>query len=249
MDTMNVIGHLGELRKRIMVTMFAFVGALAAALCCVQQIYGWLTQHLDMRLALLGPSDILWVYMMISAVIAAAVTTPVFAYQLWRFVKPALSAEEHRAAFHMIPAVSLLFIGGINFGYFIVFPVVSSFLLGLSAGQFQTLYTAEKYFRFMVNLTLPFGLLFEMPAVVIFLTRLGILNPERLAKARKTAYFALVVTAVTVTPPDIVSDVLVIIPLLLLYECSVSLSRIVYRKRLRRMAEEEQRAGTALSGL
>ncbi|CAM4454847.1 twin-arginine translocase subunit TatC [Paenibacillus tarimensis] len=249
MDMMNLTGHLGELRKRIMIAMFAFIGALAATLCYVQQVYGWLTQHLDIRLALLGPGDILWVYMMISAVIAAAVTTPVGAYQLWKFVKPALSAEEHRAAFRMIPAVSLLFIGGISFGYFIVFPVVSSFLLGLSSGQFQALYTAEKYFRFMLNLTLPFGLLFEMPAIVIFLTRLGILNPDRLAKARKTAYFALAVTAVTVTPPDIVSDVLVVIPLLLLYECSVSLSRITYRKRLRKLAEEEEREAAVLSGV
>jgi sec-independent protein translocase protein TatC len=84
----------------------------------------------------------------------------------------------------------------------------------------------------MLNLTLPFGCLFEMPAVVMFLTRLGIINPLKLVKARKIAYFLLIVVSILITPPDFISDVLVIIPLLLLYELSITLSKIVYRKRL-----------------
>ena len=86
------------------------------------------------------------------------------------------------------------------------------------------MYTAEKYFSFMVNMTVPFGVLFEMPVVVMFLTQIGVLSPKRMAKMRKLAYFVLAVTAVTITPPDIISDILVIIPLFLLYEISVTLS-------------------------
>ncbi|MFS0726801.1 twin-arginine translocase subunit TatC [Paenibacillus sp. 1P07SE] len=239
-DTMNLVGHLGELRKRLMITMAAFVVSLAAAFCFVKPIYDWLTRGLEVKLALLGPSDILWVYMLIAAVFAAAATMPVLAYQLWAFVKPAFTEREHQAAFRMIPAVTMLFIVGICFGYFVVFPVVYAFLGGLSDGQFDTVYTAEKYFTFMVHMTLPFGVLFEMPAAVLFLTKLGILNPQRLAKARKGAYFVLVIVGVIVTPPDLVSDILVIVPLLLLYECSISLSRIVYRRRLQQQEREEQ---------
>lgn len=84
----------------------------------------------------------------------------------------------------------------------------------------------------MIHMTLPFGLLFEMPAAVMFLTKLGILNPERLAKARKMAYFILLIVGVTITPPDILSDIIVIIPLFLLYEISITISRVVYRKQL-----------------
>ena len=91
-------------------------------------------------------------------------------------------------------------------------------------------FTADKYFTFMLNLTLPFGFLFEMP-LVMFLTRLGIVNPTRLAKARKLSYFVLIVVSVLITPPDFMSDFLVMIPLLVLYEISVTLSRIVYRKK------------------
>ncbi|HZG70384.1 MAG TPA: twin-arginine translocase subunit TatC [Chondromyces sp.] len=101
------------------------------------------------------------------------------------------------------------------------------------------MFTADKYFKFMINLTLPFGFLFEMPLLVMFLTRLGILNPVRLAKARKLSYFILMVVSILFTPPDFISDILVIIPLLLLYEVSVSISKVVYKKRL---AEETELA-------
>lgn len=131
-----------------------------------------------------------------------------------------------------IPFFFLLFVSGLGFGYFVLFPMVLAFLTGLSNDQFSLMFTAEHYFRFMLNLCLPFGFLFEMPLVVLFLTRLGVLNPVRLAKARKLSYFALIVISVLITPPDFISDILVIVPLLLLYELSVTISRVVYKKRL-----------------
>jgi len=125
-----------------------------------------------------------------------------------------------------------LFVSGLGFGYFVLFPMVLAFLTGLSNDQFSLMFTAEHYFRFMLNLCLPFGFLFEMPLVVLFLTRLGVLNPLRLARARKLSYFVLIVISVLITPPDFISDILVIVPLLLLYELSVTISRVVYKKRL-----------------
>ncbi|WP_423800429.1 twin-arginine translocase subunit TatC [Neobacillus sp. SAB-20_R2A] len=224
--------HLEELRRRLIITLLAFIAFLITSFIFAQDIYIWLVKDLDGKLAVLGPSDILWVYMMIAAVFAIAAAIPVAAYQIWRFVAPALHREERLITLRFIPGLFLLFIAGISFGYFVLFPIVLGFLTKLSAGQFETMFTAEKYFRFMINLTLPFGFLFEMPLVVMFLTRLGILNPVRLAKARKLSYFGLIVVSVLITPPDFLSDVLVIVPLLVLYEVSVSLSRIVYRKKL-----------------
>ncbi|WP_144550351.1 twin-arginine translocase subunit TatC [Bacillus sp. X1(2014)] len=234
MDTkeMHLKDHLEEFRRRLIMTVLAFVTFLIANFIFVQDIYKWLVKDLDGKLAILGPSDILWVYMMIAAVFAVAATIPVAAYQTWRFVVPALNREESKVTLRFIPGLFLLFIGGISFGYFVLFPIVLGFLTSLSAGQFETMFTAEKYFRFMISLTLPFGFLFEMPLVVMFLTRLGILNPIRLAKARKLSYFGLIVVSILITPPDFISDFLVMIPLILLYEVSVSLSKIVYRKKL-----------------
>lgn len=182
---MELVEHLGELRKRIIATLLAFLVSLIAAFIFVKDIYRWLARDFEGKLAILGPSDILWVYLMISGVFAIAVTTPVTAYQIWKFVQPALTREEQKVTLAFIPGLFILFLVGIAFGYLVLFPIVLGFLTALSAGQFETLFTADKYFRFMINLTLPFGFLFEMPIVVMFLTRLGILNPMRLPKRER----------------------------------------------------------------
>ncbi|WP_028783677.1 twin-arginine translocase subunit TatC [Thalassobacillus devorans] len=234
MDGKNqqLIGHLEELRNRLIITIVSFIGFLIGGFIFVKPIYEWVIRGLDTPLAVLGPSEILWVYLMLAAVISMAATIPVAAFQIWRFVAPALSREERKVTLRFIPAMFFLFIIGLAFGYFLLFPLVLGFLTSLSEGQFEMMFTADKYFRFMLNMTVPFGLLFEMPLVVLFLTRLGILNPLRLRKARKFAYFVMVVVSVLITPPDFLSDVLVILPLLTLYEISISLSSFVYKKRL-----------------
>ncbi|MFB5283474.1 twin-arginine translocase subunit TatC [Peribacillus sp. Hz7] len=232
---LHLIEHLEELRQRIIKILLAFSIFFVGAFIFVQDIYHWLIRDLDGKLAVLGPSDILWVYMMLSGVFAIAATIPVVAYQTWKFIAPALTKDESKVTLRFIPGLFILFIIGISFGYFVLFPIVLGFLMKMSAGQFETMFTADKYFGFMINLSLPFGFLFEMPLVVMFLTRLGILNPMRLAKARKLSYFVLVVVSILITPPDFISDILVIVPLLLLYELSVSISKIVYKKRLATM--------------
>lgn len=228
---MNVIDHLSELRKRIIFTVVAFLVFFILGFIYVQEIYQFLVKDLEGKLAMLGPSDIIWIYMVITGVFAIACTIPVAAFQIWQFVKPALTKNEQKITLAFIPALFFLFILGIAFGYLVLFPIVLSFLLNLAGDQFETFFTAEKYFRFMLNLTLPFGFLFEMPVVVMFLTKLEIINPYKLVKARKISYFVLIVISIFITPPDFISDFLVIIPLLLLYELSILLSKVVYRKK------------------
>ncbi|WP_082235267.1 twin-arginine translocase subunit TatC [Halobacillus massiliensis] len=236
---LQLIGHLEELRNRIIFTLAAFIGFIIFGFVFVKPIYSWLIRDLNAKLAILGPGDILWVYLMIAAVIAISLTIPVAAFQIWLFVSPALSSRERKITLQFIPPLFLLFLGGMAFGYFFLFPIVLNFLLGLSEGQFAMMFTADKYFRFMLSLTVPFGLLFEMPLIVLFLTRLGILNPLRLKKARKVSYFLLIVLSVLITPPDFLSDVLVIAPLLLLYEISITLSSFVYKRQLKTSAEHK----------
>ncbi|WP_210367315.1 twin-arginine translocase subunit TatC [Bacillus sp. REN3] len=234
MDTndQQLVEHLGELRQRLILTVVVFACLFIASFIYVHDIYYWLMGDMAVKLAILGPSDILVVYMILSGVVALAGTIPFAAYQIWRFVAPALTKEERKVTLRFIPGLFLLFITGISFGYYVVFPIVLGFLMELSTGTFELMFTADKYFRFMVSLSLPFGFLFEMPLVVMFLTRLGILNPMILSKARKLSYFVLVVVSILITPPDLISDILVIVPLLLLYEISITISKFVYRKKL-----------------
>lgn len=237
---LQLVDHLDELRKRIIISAVAFVVFFIVGFSNMEKIYDWIVKDLNVKLIVLGPSDIIWVYFMIATVIAIAGTIPVLAIQLWMFVKPALKPIERKITLSYIPALFLLFIVGIAFGYFVIFPMVLEFLVNLGADMFVTNFTAEKYFRFLLNMTLPFGVLFELPAVVMFLTSLGIINPFVLAKIRKYAYFVLILIAIVITPPDFMSDFVVTLPLLLLYEISINLSKVVHKKRMKKLAEQEE---------
>lgn len=236
---LQLVDHLDELRKRIIISALAFVAFFIVGFIYVVDIYNWLVRDLDVKLIVLGPSDIIWVYFMIATVIAVAGTIPVLAIQIWLFVKPALKPIERKITLSYIPALFILFIVGLAFGYLVIFPMVLQFLVNMGADMFVTNFTADRYFRFIMNMTIPFGVLFELPAVVMFLTSLGIINPFVLAKIRKYAYFVLIIIAIIITPPDFMSDFVVTVPLLLLYEVSINLSKFVYKKRMKKLKEEE----------
>lgn len=237
---LNLVDHLDELRKRLIISAVAFVAFFIVGFMYVEEIYSWFVRDLDVKLIVLGPSDIVWIYFMIATLIAIAGTIPIIALQIWLFVKPALKPIERKISLSYIPALFILFIVGLAFGYFVIFPTVLNFLVELSGDMLVTNFTADKYFRFIMNMTLPFGVLFELPVVVMFLTSLGVINPYVLTKIRKYAYFVLIVISVIISPPDFMSDVLVTIPLLVLYEISINLSKIVYRRKLKKEKEWEE---------
>ncbi|WP_318508658.1 twin-arginine translocase subunit TatC [Bacillus sp. T3] len=237
---LNIIEHLDELRKRLIITVAAFIVFFIVGFMYVEEIYQWFVKDLEVKLIVLGPSDIVWVYLMIASVIAIAATIPILAIQIWMFVKPALKPLEIKVSLSYVPALFILFIVGLCFGYFVIFPMVMDFLINLGGEMFVTNFTADKYFRFVLNMTLPFGVLFELPVVVMFLTSLGIINPFVLSKLRKYAYFVLIIIAVIITPPDFISDFLVTLPLLMLYEISINLSKIVYKRKLKREQKWEE---------
>lgn len=240
---LNLIDHLDELRKRLIFTVGAFLLFFIVGFIYVQDIYNWFVRDLDVKLVVLGPSDIIWIYFMIASIIAIAGTIPVLAFQIWKFVKPALKPIERKISLSYIPALFLLFVVGLAFGYLVIFPIIMNFLIELSGEMVVTNFTADKYFKFIMHTSLPFGFLFELPVVAMFLTSLGVINPYVLQKMRKYAYFVLVVVAVVISPPDIMSDVIVTIPLLFLYEISINMSKIVYKRKVKKEKEWEAEFG------
>lgn len=228
---LNIIEHLDELRKRIIITAVAFVIFMILGLYYVKNIYLFFLGNFPYKLLVLGPSDIVKVYFNLAGVAACAGTIPIAAWQLWLFVKPALKKSERRVTLAYIPALFILFILGLSFGYFFIFPNIVRFLVGLSNGIMTTTFTADKYFSFLLNITLPFGVIFEMPLVMMFLTSLGIINPFNIAKLRKYAYFILVIVASLISPPEFISHISVAIPLILIYEISVLVSKVVYKRK------------------
>lgn len=243
-DQLSLVGHLSELRRRLFYVAFVFIFVLVAAFFVVEPIYHYLTVNVisgvEIELNAFSFWDGVGVYMKIAMIVALGITLPFTLYQVWAFVSPALKPRERKATLKYIPFVFIFFLAGIAFGYLVVFPLAMTFTgtLNKELGLIET-YGMSDYFKFLTNIILPISLLFELPLVILFLTQIRILNPIRLKKMRRVAYFALVVISVMITPADFFSAFLVLIPLILLYEFSVMLSKRVYRKQLAADAERE----------
>lgn len=244
---LTVIEHMEELRKRLMISAVFFVIALFAGFYMAKPIIKYIqysdeAKHLTLNAFKMG--DPLNVYLQVTVIVAFILTSPVLLHQLWAFITPGLHETERKATLKYIPYAFLLFLGGIAFSYFVLFPYVVKFMMGLSEdlGIQQTIGINE-YFSFLFKLVIPFGIIFQLPVVTLFLARLGILDPQLMVKFRKYSYFVLFVVAVLLAPPDFISNVIVAVPLFVLYEVSIVIAKSGYRQYLKAEAlrEEEER--------
>lgn len=232
---MTVVEHLTELRRRIIWIVIAFTVGLAIGLIVSQYLIIYFKNvepASSIQWNVFSPWDSIRMYMNFAFVIALVFTLPFALYQIWAFVKPGLQDEEQKASLMYIPFAFLLFILGLAFGYFIVFPMAFFFTSVLAQRLgLNEIYGISQYFSFMFNILIPLSIVFELPIVVMFLTRLRLLDPAKLHRMRRSAYFILVIISTIITPPDAISAITVVIPMILLYELSVFLSKIVYRKQ------------------
>ncbi|CAH1203700.1 twin-arginine translocase subunit TatC [Paenibacillus sp. JJ-223] len=228
--------HLGELRRRLIYVLGIFTLGLVAGFFVADPAYRYLTKAESAQGFVLHAFsfwDGIGIYMKIAGLFSLVITLPFTVYQIWKFVSPGLRPVERKATLKYIPYVLILFLVGLAFAYYVVFPMALAFTSSITEkmGLVET-YGMKQYFSFLFGIVLPVSLLFELPLLIMFLTGLRILNPYRLRRMRKVSYFVLIFIAVAVTPPDFISDLLVMIPLLLLYEFSVFLSSLVYRRQL-----------------
>ena len=246
---LTVIEHMEELRKRLFFVAIFFVIALFIGFYTAKPIIrsiqrSYLANNFSMNA--FSPADPLTVYLQMTMVVAAVIVSPILLYQLWAFITPGLHETERKATLKYIPYAFLLGMGGMAFAYFVLFPFIMRFMNDLSSDLniTQTIGINE-YFAFLFKLVVPFGLLFQLPVVTLFVARLGVLNPSLMVKFRKYAYFALIVISVLLAPPDVVSNVIIAIPLFILYEVSIVISRIGYKKyekaEAERAKQEEER--------
>lgn len=231
---MNMIDHLAELRNRLIVTGIWFAVFFVIGFIYIKDIYFFFEGDLDFKLTVTSPGDIIWIYFMIATIIAIIATLPMLALQIWLFIRPGLTKKERRASIGYVPAIFILFVFGFAFGYMMFIKLILPFLLSLNDDMFNELFTIDRYFRFMFRMTLPFAIIFEIPIVIMFLTSLGILSPQFLRKMRKYAYLILLIVGALVTPPDVILQLAVAIPLFVLYEISIFLSAMVHKRKLKK---------------
>lgn len=233
--TMSVIAHLSELRTRLWRILAVVLVSMAVGLFLSPKVLNYLKSvppASTISWNVFSPWDGIRLYMNIAFLFAIAVSLPFILYQLWGFVKQGLHPVERSAALRYVPYTTACFLIGLAFGYFVVFPMSFRFTTQIAESmQLVQTYGVSQYFGFMFSIIIPLAIAFELPVVVMFLTRIGLLTPTVLKKMRRYAYLLLVIIASLISPPDLISHLMVYIPLVLLYEASVVLSRVVYGRK------------------
>jgi sec-independent protein translocase protein TatC len=238
-DRLTLVDHLAELRTRLILSIVAF--AIAWAICGWQnhfllEIVNEPLKDLDQELLGAGAKPISFgvteqftTTLMVTAYAGLLISLPVILYQVYAFVLPAFSPTERRVALPLLLMVPVLFICGVLFCYFIVLEPATEFLLGFNEEDYTTAVRARDYYSFVALTTIAMGLLFQVPVVILALTRLGITTPEKLRENRRFAILGCAVLAALLPTIDPVTMLLEMIPLLILYELSILLAGWVGR--------------------
>jgi sec-independent protein translocase protein TatC len=241
---MPFLDHLEELRWRIIYSLVAFCLALLVAFALLQKVdvIGFLEKPVlpflhGNKLVFTHPGDPFGIVMNAAFAIGAILASPVILYQAWRFFAPALYAHEKRMVVPVLLGAVLLFIAGVALSFYVVLPFTLGFLLNFQTEALQPMITASEYFGFAISMSLAFGAVFELPILILVLTALGIVTPALLNRYRRHAIVLCIVAAAFITPgADPTSLFALSVPLYLLFEVSVGLSTIIYRRRTRRLA-------------
>lgn len=176
----------------------------------------------------------------VSLVAGLIVASPYVIWEVWRFIKPALYQGEQKHARGAVFYISALFLIGVLFGYYIIAPLSIHFLSNYNvSNEVANTIKLSSYIGTLTSVTFASGLIFELPIVVLFLSKVGLLTPDVMRKYRRHAYVGLLVLSAIITPPDVFSQVLVCLPLVLLYEISVFISRSVVRKREKYLDDDD----------
>ncbi len=240
---MSVVDHLGELRKRLVISAVAIL--IGTAFSFIAK--GWvfevilrplrITQGDKVTIITLSPTEPFMTVLKVSIYAGLLIALPVVLWQFWAFIMPALYENEKKRVLPYVFFTTALFLAGVLFGYYVVLPVGLKFLVGYGGDIFNQQLRASEYISFVSLFLLAFGVVFEMPAIMLMLSSAGIVNARQLRKTRKYALVGIATASMVLTPSqDPVSMLLMMGPLLVLYELGIMLARVVDRRRAKRKA-------------
>jgi sec-independent protein translocase protein TatC len=220
---MSLLEHLDELRRRLAYSLLAVLSGFLASWYFAKQIFGWLQQPLVQflppgdKLAFTGLVDPFMLYIKVALLAGIFAASPVILYQLWLFVAPGLYRSERRVVLPFVLFTTVFFLGGGYFGWAVAFPMVCRFLLQIGA-DFRQVITINEYFSMASKVILGLGLVFELPVLILFLARIGVVDHRFLLRHFRYAVLAIFIVAAVITPtPDIATQSVFALPMILLY--------------------------------
>ena len=227
---MSLIRHLEELRKCLIRSFIAIGIGTGIAYFFLDEIMHYLTQPAG-KLYYMQPAEAFFTYLKVSVFAGFLVALPVVFFELWRFVLPVLTKNERKVMGIVLPSSVFLFFGGLAFSFFFVLPAGIRFFLGFGNSDLEPLFSIDKYLDFVIAFVLPFGAIFELPLVIVILAKLGFVTSAFLRQKRKLVIFMTFVVGAVISPtPDVFSQSMIAIPMILLYEISLFIVRYILRK-------------------
>lgn len=228
--SMSVVGHLTELRKRLIISILAIVVGFCIAYYYVDDLLNIIIAPAG-KLYYMRPTEAFFTYMKVSLVAGILVASPIWLYEVWAFIIPALTKREKKVTNWLLPFAIILFFIGILFSYFLVLPAAVRFFIGFATPELQPLFSIGQYVDFVIAFILPFGVIFELPIVMIILAKLNLITSDFLKKKRKIFLFlAFVIGAIISPTPDMFSQTMIALPMILLYEISLRIVAHIMRK-------------------
>ena len=242
--SMSISGHLKELRNRVLICVIVLVLGFCACLAIAPKLVTIFTdmgRDYDYVFVYLAPQELLMEYFSIAFIGSIVICFPVLAYHIYAFCSPGLTGKERSYIKLGLFAGTLFFLLGVTFARLVSVPFMLRFLISFTGEvDVSASISIQQYISFLITVFLIFGIVFEMPVVTVLLTALGILRAEWLAKARKFMIVGIFFLAAVITPPDVVSQILIAVPMLLLYELSILLCRIVGKRKKAAKEEEDE---------
>ena len=248
-DKIPFTSHLEELRRRLIVCFIAVAVGFVVSYGFKEQLFEILAHPLKIAMAkgdaliFTNLPEAFFTYLKVAFLTGIGLASPVIIYEFWMFVAPGLYEKEKRLLLPIVFLSTLFFVGGALFGYFIVFPYGFKFFLGFATETIRPMPSMKEYLSFAAKLLLAFGIVFELPLVITFMARLGLVTVPFLKRNRKYAILLFFVGAAILTPPDVVTQIMMALPLMLLYEISIIGARIFGRKPLATVADEDDTNG------
>jgi sec-independent protein translocase protein TatC len=234
-EKLTLLGHIKELRQRLIKSVIAVLITTVISFVFAKQIFNiliWPTGGIN--LIYIEMTEMIGTYMRVSLVSGIILAMPYLTYQFLMFVAPALTGRERKYVYLVLPWIALMFIGGVVFGYFILIPPATKFLITFGSDIATPQIKVGNYISIVARLLLAIGLVFELPVVTTFLSRLGIITPKWLSDKRKPAIIFAFILAAIITPTfDPINQSLVAIPLIVLYEMSIWLAKLVHKREPR----------------
>ena len=228
---LSFLGHLEALRARILKSLLAVVAASVISYGFAPSFLNFLIRPVG-HLVFTSPAEAFLATINVTLWGGVILAFPFILYQFWAFVSEALTESERKYVRTFGPLSLVLFLAGIIFGYFVIVPISLSFLLSFSSTWLVPMIRASEYLSFVGSFVLAFGVVFELPLILVFLTKIGIASPEFLRQKRRYAIVFIFILSAILTPPDCASQFLMAIPLLVLYELGIVLSKMFYRPKL-----------------